>query len=108
MGGMHRQTAYGRGMMWAKGFAAEETKAAFSRATELTSKTDNFADRFAAGHFQWTLAYVRGEMRAARALESSFLKEAEGTGGCVEAGGARRGLARACYRGGAFLEAQMH
>src|SRR5260370_30034069 len=108
MGGMHRQTAYGRGMMWAKGFAAEETKAAFSRATELTSKTDNFADRFAAGHFQWTLAYVRGELRSARALESSFLKEAEDTGRVVEAGVARRGLAVACYQARDFLAAQIH
>ena len=26
---LHLQTAYGQAMMWAKGFAAEETKAAF-------------------------------------------------------------------------------
>ena len=37
---LHLQTAYGQAMMWAKGFAAEETRAAFSRATELTAKTD--------------------------------------------------------------------
>jgi tetratricopeptide (TPR) repeat protein len=29
----HLQTAYGQAMMWAKGFSAEETRAAFSRAT---------------------------------------------------------------------------
>src|SRR5271157_3537029 len=62
---LHLQTAYGQAMMWAKGFAAEETRAAFSRATELTAKTDSFEDRFAAGHFQWTLAFVRGELRSA-------------------------------------------
>ena len=95
-------------MMWAKGFAAEETRAAFSRATELTAKTDNFADRFAAGHFQWTLAFLRGELRSARELELSFLKEAEDTGRVVEAGVARRGLALACYQAGDFLEARIH
>jgi tetratricopeptide (TPR) repeat protein len=41
---LHLQTAYGQAMMWAKGFSAEEARAAFSRATELTAKTDNFAD----------------------------------------------------------------
>jgi hypothetical protein len=52
---LYLQTSYGQAMMWAKGFSAEETSAAFSRATQLTAKTDGFADRFAAGHFQWTL-----------------------------------------------------
>ena len=105
---LHLQTAYGQAMMWAKGFAAEETRAAFSRATELTTKTDSFEDRFAAGHFQWTLAFLRGELQWARELELSFLKEAEDTGRVVEAGVARRGLALACYQAGDFLEAQIH
>jgi tetratricopeptide (TPR) repeat protein len=88
--------------------AAEETQAAFSRATELTARTDDFAERFAAAHFQWTLAFLRGELRSARELELSFLKEAEETGRMVEAGVARRGLALACYQAGDFLEAQAH
>ena len=105
---LHLQTAYGQAMMWAKGFASEETRAAFSRATELTAKADNFAERFAAAHFQWTLAFVRGELRFARELELSFLKEAEDTGRVVEAGVARRGLAMACYGAGDFAEARIH
>ena len=105
---LHLLTAYGQAMMWAKGFAAEETQAAFSRATELTARTDDFAERFAAAHFQWTLAFLRGELRSARELESSFLKEAEATGRMVEAGVARRGLALACYQAGDFLAARTH
>ena len=35
---LHLQTAYGQAMMWAKGFAAEETRAAFWRATGLTAR----------------------------------------------------------------------
>jgi hypothetical protein len=104
----HLQMAYGQAMMWAKGFSAEETRAAFSRATELAAKTDSFADRFAAAHFQWTLAFLRGELRSARDLELSFLKEAEETGRIVEAGVARRGLALACYHAADFLEARTH
>jgi tetratricopeptide (TPR) repeat protein len=105
---LHLQTAYGQAMMWAKGFSAEEASAAFSRATELAAKTDTFADRFAAGHFQWSFAYLRGELQSARELELSFLKEAEDTSRVVEAGVARRGLALACYQAADFLEARIH
>jgi predicted ATPase len=105
---LHLQTSYGQAMMWTKGFSAEETKAAFSRATELTAKTDNFADRFAMAHGQWTFALARGELQSARQLASAFLKEAETAGRAVEAGVARRGLAFACYLAADFLEARIH
>src|SRR5262249_50029080 len=36
---LHLQTAYGQAMMWAKGYSAEETRSAFSRAAELTART---------------------------------------------------------------------
>ena len=52
---LHLQTAYGQAMMMARGFAAEETKAAFARAAALSAKTDDFAERFVACHGQWTL-----------------------------------------------------
>jgi class 3 adenylate cyclase/predicted ATPase len=104
----HLQTAYGQAMMWAKGFSADETRAAFSRATEITAKTDSFADRFAAAHFRWSLAFMRGELRSSRELELSFLKEAEEAGRIVEAGVARRGLALSCYAAADFLEARTH
>jgi predicted ATPase len=103
----HLQTAYGQAMIWAKGYS-EETSAALSRATQLTAKTDNFADRFAAGHLEWTFAFLRGELRSARELETRFLKEAEDAGRLVEASVARRGLALACYEACDFLEARIH
>jgi tetratricopeptide (TPR) repeat protein len=105
---LHLQTAYAQAMMWAKGFSAEEARAAFSRATELAAKTDNFSDRFAAAHFQWILAFLRGELRSARDLGLSFLREAEDTGRMVEAGVARRGVAMACYQAADFPEARIH
>jgi tetratricopeptide (TPR) repeat protein len=104
----HLQTAYGQAVMWAKGFSAEETRAAFLRAAELTAKGDSFADRFAAAHVQWTFALVRGELQSSRQLASEFLKEAEAAGRVVEAGVARRGLAIACYQAADFLEARIH
>ena len=107
-GRLHLQTAYGQAMMMAKGFGAEETKAAFARASELTAKADDFAERFAARHGQWTLALVRGELRRVREVAFPFLKEAEEAGRLVEAGVARRGLAMGCLFAGDFLEAQTH
>ena len=95
-------------MMWAKGFSAEETRVAFSRAAELTAKTDSFADRFAMAHSQWMFALVRGELQSARHLASGFLKEAEAAGRAVEAGVARRSLAVACYQAADFFEARVH
>ncbi|HEY3718546.1 MAG TPA: AAA family ATPase, partial [Roseiarcus sp.] len=105
---LHLQTAYGQAMMMSKGFGAEETKAAFARAAELAAKADDFAERFAARHGEWTLAMVRGDQRRARELASAFLKEAEDTGRVIEAGVARRGLALICYSSGDFLEARTH
>ena len=43
-------------MMWAKGYAAEETKAAFARAAELAERTDDFSARFAALQGQFAAA----------------------------------------------------
>jgi predicted ATPase len=42
---LHLQTAYGQATMWAKGFAAEETKAAVAREVELAAGSGNFFPR---------------------------------------------------------------
>ena len=102
------QTAYGQAMMYSKGFAADETKAAFARAAELAANSDDFSERFAAFHGQWTLALARGELKSARELASTFLREAEAAGRMVEAGVARRGLALMSYFAGDFAEARIH
>jgi tetratricopeptide (TPR) repeat protein len=102
------QTDYGQAMMWSKGFAAEETKTAFARAAELAARTDGFSERFAACHGQWTLEIVRGELRSARELASTFLQEAEDAGRVVETGVTHRGLALIGYFSGDFLDAQTH
>jgi tetratricopeptide (TPR) repeat protein len=105
---LHLQTAYAQAIMWAKGFASEETTAAFAHASELAVKADDFAERFATCHGQWTSALVRGEQRRVRELAFPLLKEAEEAGRLVEAGVARRGLALSCLFTGDFLEAQTH
>ena len=87
------QTDYAQAMMWSKGFGAEETKTAFAHAAELADRTDDFSERFAAWHGQWTLEIVRGELRSARELASTCLREAEDEERVVETGVAHRGLA---------------
>jgi tetratricopeptide (TPR) repeat protein len=105
---LHLQTAYGQAMMYSKGFAAEETKAAFARAAALAAKNDDFSQRFAAAHGQWTVALVRGELKSARDMALAFLQEEENQGRLVEAGVARRGLALICYLVGDFGQARAH
>jgi class 3 adenylate cyclase/tetratricopeptide (TPR) repeat protein len=102
------QTDYGQAVMWSKGFAAEETKAAFARATDFAAKNSDFSERFAALHGEWTSALVRGELRSARELASTFLREAEEAERVMEAGVAHRGLALICVNLGEFFEARNH
>ena len=105
---LHLQTAYGHAMMWSTGFASEETKAAFARATELAAGDDNSLERLVAAHGQWVLATVRGELRATRGLALTFLREAEGAGRIMEACVVHRSLALISYFSGDFAEAGSH
>jgi predicted ATPase len=84
------QTDYGQAVMWSKGFAAEETKAAFARANDFAAKNSDFSERFAALHGEWTSALVRGELRSAQELASTFLWEAAEAERVMEAGVAHR------------------
>jgi predicted ATPase len=72
---LHLQTAYGQAMMWAKGFAAEETKAALSREAELAGVRDISA-RSTALWGQCRAACTEGELRSARDLSFALLREA--------------------------------
>jgi predicted ATPase len=100
------QTAYGYAAMWSKGFAADETKAAFDRAAELAANTSDFSERFAAAHGQWSNALLRGELTKARSLALSLLREAEEAGRNIEVRVARRSLAIIFYFCGEFREAR--
>ena len=102
------QVDYSEAIMYYKGFSAEETRVAWARAAELAADRDDFSERSAVRHAQWTLAIVRGELRAAQELASTFLCEAEEAGRPVEAGVARRSLGVICYYSGDFLNARIH
>jgi predicted ATPase len=71
------QTSYGRAMMWSKGFAADETKAAFLRARELKSNADESSERLAAYYGQCIGRISRGESWEAEDTARKYLREAE-------------------------------
>jgi tetratricopeptide (TPR) repeat protein len=79
------QTAYGHALMWGKSFAAEESSAAFARASEFAGPTDTGA-RFAAYYAQCQNSFVRGQLSSARETAETFLREAEAGGHDTEVG----------------------
>ena len=89
---LHLQMAYGQAMMYSKGFAAEETKAAFSRAAEFAGPAEEASTRLVAYYAECLRGIVRGEYGQARGIAETFLQEAEAQGRATEAAAARRML----------------
>ena len=102
------QTDYGQAVMWSKGYAAEETAAAFARARELADGAEGAAERFVASYAQWVRSFLRGELRQARAIAETFLREAEQGGYATEACAARRCLGTTCLYLGDLLDSRDH
>jgi predicted ATPase len=84
------QTSYGQALQLGKGFAAEETTAAFARAAELARPNENPAARFAAFYAQCIGSFFRGQFLLAQEIAETFLREAEADACATEAGTARR------------------
>jgi tetratricopeptide (TPR) repeat protein len=102
------QTSYGQAVLWSKGYVAEETKAAFARARELTAGTENPAERFAAYFAQWVGSNTRAEFALARETAETFRREAENEGRTTERVVGLRMLGLTCIFQGDFLAAQAH
>jgi class 3 adenylate cyclase/predicted ATPase len=100
------QAAYGRALMWTKGFASEEAKDAFARAREMSGGTDDAAERFSAYYAQYTRSFVRAEWPQARATAETFLRIAEEGAYATEACAARRCFGTACLFQGDLGEAR--
>ena len=101
------QTDYGQAVMWSKGYAAEETKAALERAHSLLSVgTGNPAERCISIYSQWVGKLTAGEMELARLLAESMRREADDAALKMEARAARRILGFSCTLMGDFREAR--
>lgn len=78
------QTRYGQAVMWPKGYAAEETKAAFARAGELATEIGDAEVPLEAEYVRWAHDLWRGELGLARKTES--FPPGGGTRGAVDRG----------------------
>jgi predicted ATPase len=100
------QTDLGKALMWSRGFTADETKAAFIRAREIAAAIDNATERFTIYYGLWQGNLVRGELRLAREVGETFLREAERGPRTTECGFGRRLLGSTCLWQGDFIEAE--
>jgi class 3 adenylate cyclase/predicted ATPase len=100
------QTDLGKALLWSRGFGAEESKAAFIRARELVAAIDNPTERFTIYYGQWVGNLMRGELRFAREIAETLLREAERGAPTTEYGVGRRLLGATCLWQGDFIEAQ--
>jgi predicted ATPase len=105
---LHLQTQYGQAMMWAKGFAADETLAAYAQARELAARSSADEDRYAIYYGQWLGLHDLGALRESRATAEAFLADAAAAGKRMETAVAHRTLALNCFLLGEFAEARSH
>src|SRR5262249_36274743 len=98
------QTSLGRAMAWSKGFAAEETTAAFTRAAELASGVDDSDARFVAYYGLWLGSFARGELAIARKTAERFQSETQNETRITEAAIAGCFLGFTCLLEGDFTK----
>src|SRR5215831_4670910 len=58
---VHLQISLGNALIWAKGYQAPETSAAFARARELASREEDASERFSAYYGLWVGHQTRCE-----------------------------------------------
>ena len=92
--------------MWAKGFAADETKDAFARAGELATR-DRWPEAPLDAYFaRWAHSFFRGELGSAWEAAESFLREAERAARPTEAAAGHRLLGLTRLFQGDFAQAR--
>ncbi len=99
-------TDYGQAVMWSKGFAAEETKAAFARVQELATGGGKSRERFSAYYAQCVGNLHRGALASARKTAESFQSDAVGAADLTSASAADRVLGWICFLQADFQKAR--
>jgi class 3 adenylate cyclase/tetratricopeptide (TPR) repeat protein len=105
---MKLHTDYGQAVMWSKGFAADETSAAYARVGELASQTGDSIEQNVARQAQWIASFVRGNLNLAREQVEIFLRHAEASGRPLDIGAAHRSVGLTCIFEGEFARARLH
>ena len=102
------QTSYGQAMAYSRGYAAEETKAAFERAEQLAGGIDNSAQRFKTYLGRWTALVVGGEFAKARDTVEIYRREATEQGRLPDIARASHCLGATCMWQGELSGARAH
>jgi class 3 adenylate cyclase/predicted ATPase len=102
------QISLGNALIWAKGYQAPETSAAFARARELASRVEDPSERFSAYWGLWNGHGTRGEAAPMRDIAELFLREATARPDCPEAPVAHRVSGVTCLYFGDFAAAHEH
>jgi predicted ATPase len=100
------QTGYGQAVMLSRGFASDESKAAFTRARELIVEVDNAADRFAVYYGLWVGTFSRAELVTAQEAAESFRREAKNASRLMESAVGCRILGHVCLCQGDLITAR--
>jgi predicted ATPase len=100
------QTSLGRAMMYSRGFASDESKAAFARARTLAAEVGDASERFDTYYGLFMGSLLRGELTLAQETAESFLLDAENEGRMTEAAVARRNVGTARLFQGDFIGAE--
>jgi tetratricopeptide (TPR) repeat protein len=100
------QTDYAQAVLWSKGYAADETKAAFERTSALAARAELPAERFSALYGRYLWSWFRGKFGAARDIAERFLREAEAEGRIAEASVAHITLGLDCMQLGDLRESR--
>jgi len=102
------QTSLGNALIWARGYHAPETSAAFARARELASRVEDASERFS-GYYGLMVGHMaRGEPAPMREIAELFLREATALPDCPEALIAHRNFGTTRFYFGDFAGAHDH
>src|SRR5215469_4301952 len=102
------QTSLGNALIWAKGYQAPETSAAFARARELASREEDASERFSAYYGLWVGHLNRCEPVPMREMAELFLREAAARPNCPETLVGHRISGGTCWYFGDFVGAHDH
>jgi predicted ATPase len=105
---VHLQVSLGNALIWAKGYHAPETAAAFARARELASRQEDASERLSAYYGLWVGHLTRSEPAPMREMAELFLREATARPDCPETLIAHRNCGSTCFYFGDFAGAHDH
>jgi tetratricopeptide (TPR) repeat protein len=97
---------YARAVQWAKGWGAEEARAAVERAHEFAAPTPGHPDYWSLTYGRFAVSLLRGEFRAALEIAETYLRQAQVEGRPDHAMNARRLLGTVKLELGAFFESR--